>query len=140
MSVCSAFAQKVLGEAWRLRRLMCGGRCLAVQTNLNAAASPAGSRLCSKVFGDQRSNEGRSPNEEKTFSARQSRASHRGGEAAENRLFVRSWRKLQFRFVVVRVIRQPFGLTAQNDPRNNTNNTKQYNSVLTANSIEPIEP
>ena len=86
MSVCSAFAQKVLGEAWRLRRLMCGGRCLAVQTNLNAAASPAGSRLCSKVFGDQRSNEGRSPNEEKSFSARQSRASHRGGEAAENRL------------------------------------------------------
>jgi len=93
---------------------------------------------------DQRSNEGRSPNEEKTFSARQSRASNKGGEAAENRLFVRSWRKLQFRFcfrfVVVRVIRQPFGLTAQNDPRNNTNNTKQYNSVLTANSIEPIEP
>jgi len=31
---------------------------------------------------------GRSPNEEKSFSARQSLASHRGGEAAENRLFV----------------------------------------------------
>jgi len=31
---------------------------------------------------DQRSNEGRSPNEEKTFTARQSLASHRGGKAA----------------------------------------------------------
>jgi hypothetical protein len=38
----------------------------------------------------QRPNEGRSPNEEKTFSARQSRASHQPAKPV-NRLFVQSF-------------------------------------------------
>ena len=79
VSALKGFAQKVFAGTVAASPPRCAaGRCLA-----------AGSGFAPR-FLDQRSNEGRSPNEEKTFSARQSRASHHGGEAAENRLFVQS--------------------------------------------------
>ena len=71
VSALKGFAQKVFAGTVAASPPRCAaGRCLA-----------AGSGFAPR-FLDQRSNEGRSPNEEKTFSARQSRASHHGGKAA----------------------------------------------------------
>jgi len=83
------FAQRVFAGTVAASPPRCAaGYASPLKLPFNAAALPL-VRACPR-FLDQRSNEGRSPNKEKTFSARQSLASHRGGEAAENGPFSQS--------------------------------------------------